>query len=84
MKCENGIEYRTAECCLNCKHRDSYIGRIDRNVLCTRHKRNQNGRPGWVPERGWCSEYVRTESPAIARGERALLEKMAAAIRGDG
>ncbi len=68
-------EFKIVDCCLNCFYREM---RIDRNVLCEKHRRKSDGNVAWMSDRGWCSEYKRTENKAILRSEQTLLEKMKA------
>ena len=66
--------FKIADCCLNCTHR---TGRIDANVLCGLHRRKSDNNVGWMPDRGWCSDYELTANKSILRGELKLIEKMA-------
>ncbi len=51
---------RIAHCCLNCEHRK---GRIEKNVICSRHD-------CWVSERVICDFYVPTTNEHISRAEK--------------
>ena len=65
--------FKIVDSCLNCQYRQS---RIDRNILCTKHRRKSDNNVAWMSDRGWCSDYVKTENKSILRSEEQLLKGM--------
>ena len=66
-------KFKSADCCLNCKYRDS---RIDKNILCKKYQRKGDHNISWMPDRGWCEYYSKTGNKNILRAEVELIKRM--------